>query len=317
MRVIRLLGPRKIEIVSRPKPTIRPGEALVRMSEIAICGSDLLPYLGSQPREYPGVDGYPAHECVGTVAESDLDGYQPGDRVLYFPLHQDGLQEYVIAAKPTQVLRLPADGNISEWMMAQLSGTIIHALRELGTVMSDRIAVIGQGPVGQIFNHLLWNFGAHTIIAIDRVPERLKVSPQMHATHVLQVGKDDVVAAVHALTGGRGADVVVEASGYDETLSMMIDLVRRDGRVLMFGMPKHLTVAYPIMQVYNKRLKMVATSGPDVELDINMALTYIRQGRLNVKPILTHRFKLDQVQEAFELFAERRDGCIKVVVEMQ
>lgn len=316
MRVVRLLAPRNMEIVTRPDPSIGAGEVLLRMQEIAVCGSDLPHYLGTHPHDYPEPDGVPAHECVGTILESNLEGYRPGDRALFFPLRQDGLQELVVAKRPSQLLKLPEDGNLSEWIVAQVAGTIIHALRELGAVMSDRVAVIGQGPVGQIFNHLLWNLGAHTIIAIDKVPERLKVSPLMHATHTLQVGKDDVPGAVRALTNGRGVDTVVEASGYDETLSLMIDLVRRDGRVLMFGMPKHPAITFPILQMYNKRLRVVTTTGPDTELDINMALTYIRQGRLDVKPILTHRFKLDRVREAYELFAERRDGCVKVIVEM-
>jgi len=304
-----------MEFVNLPDPTAGPGEVLVRLQEIAICGSDLVAYLGTQPRPYPDRDGRPAHECVGVVVESHLNGYAPGDRVLYFPRHQDGLREYVVADDPIQLLKLPAEGNISEWMMAQLLGTIIHAARELGSVMSDKIAVIGQGPVGQLFNHLMWNLGAHLVIGIDKIPERLAVSRKMCATHTLQVGRDDIAAEIGKLTNGRGVDTVIEASGYDETLAMMVTIARRDGRVLMFGQPKHLDITFPIMAMYNKRLKVVTTSGPDVELDIHMALRYIQDGRINVKPILTHRFPFERVKEAYDLFAERRDGCIKVVVE--
>jgi len=304
-----------MEFATLPDPTIGPKQVLIRMKEIAVCGSDLVAYLATQPREFPEREGRPAHECVGEVVESQLEGYSPGDRVLYFPQHQDGLRELVVALSPIQLLKLPANGNLSEWMMAQLLGTIIHATRELGTVMSERVAVIGQGPVGQLFNHLLWNLGVRMIIAIDKIPERLAVSTTMHATHTLQVGKDNVPQAVRDLTGGPGVDLAVEASGYDETLSMMIDIVRRDGRVLMFGQPKHLAVTFPIMQMYNKRLKVITTTGPDVDLDIRMALEYIQQGRINVKPLLTHRFPFERVQEAYDLFAERKNGCIKVVVE--
>jgi len=315
MRVVHLIAPRKLAFETAPDPAIRRGEVLVRLKEVAICGSDLVAYLGTQPREYPDRLGRPSHECVGIVVESTLDGYRPGDRVLYFPPHQDGLRELVVATDPIQLLKLPAEGNISEWMMAQLLGTIIHSTRKLGTVMSDRIAVIGQGPVGQLFNHLLWNLGARMVIGIDKVPARLVLSPRMHATHTFQVGKDDVREGIQSLTGGCGADVVVEASGYDETLAMMVDIVRRDGRVLMFGQPKHLAVAFPIMEMYEKRLRVITTHGPDVDLDIRTALEYIQQGRIDVKPILTHRFPLDRIQDAYELFAERKDGCVKVVVE--
>lgn len=315
MRAVRMVAPRTMEFITLPDPTAGPGQVLVRMKEVAVCGSDLVAYLATQPRTFPLQPGHPAHECVGEVVESGFDGFKPGDRVLFFPEHQDGLCELAVAKLPTQLLKLPADGSLSEWMMAQVLGTIIHAARELGTVMSDRIAVIGQGPVGQLFNHLMWNLGADMVIGIDRIPERLAISPKMHATHTVNVATQDVRAEVRKLTDGRGVDTIIEASGYDETLEMMIDLVRRDGRVLMFGQPKHLAVTFPIMQMYNKRLKVVTTTGPEVDRDIGMALRYIQHGRITVKPILTHRFPFDRVRDAYELFAERKDGCVKVVVE--
>ena len=315
MRAVRMSAPRKMEIIEVPDPKIANGQVLVRLTEIAVCGSDLITYLGTQPREYPANLGKPAHECVGIVVESSLDGYRKGDRVLYFPPDEDGLCEYVVATNPIQLLKLPADGNISEWMIAQLLGTVIHAAKELGSVMSQRVAVIGQGPVGMLFDHLLWNLGARQIIAIDKVPERLAVSPKMHATHTLQVGKDDVVAAVQELTGGLGADLVVEAAGYEGSHELMLDLVRQDGRILMFGCPKNLTSTVDMYQWYRTRAKMITTWKPSVEDDIHVALEYIVQGRIDVKPILTHRFPLDRVNDAYGIFADRKDGAIKVIVE--
>ena len=316
MRAVQMPAPRMMEFVELPDPTIGPGQVLVRLTEVALCGSDLVTYLATIPREFPAQVGKPAHECVGVVVESQLDGYAPGDRVLYFPPGQDALREYAVAETPDQLLKLPDYGDISEWMMAQLLGTVFHAVRKLGCVINDRIAVIGQGPVGQLFNHLMWNMGAQTIIGIDVIPERLAVSPKMHATHTLLAGSDDVHAGVRGLTDGLGADLVIEASGFDETLAMMIELVRRHGRILMFGSPKHLTAELPIKQVFSKRLDIFTTAGPDVEKDIHMALRYIESGRIDVTPILTHRFPFEQVHEAYEVYAERQRGCVKVIVEI-
>ncbi len=322
MRAVEMTAPRTMRQIDVSKPSAATDEALIRLTEIAVCGSDLGFYLGTYDMEYPTRPGFPAHECVGVVEESGIEGFEPGDRVLWFPLDQDGIQEYVVAHNSDQLLKLPAEGDISRWMMAQLLGTVIHALRELGDVMSERIVVIGQGPVGQLFNHMLHNLGARMVIAVDRVPERLAVSPTMHASHTICVGSDatpgpaEALAEIQRLTGLPGADAVVEASGYDATIQMALSFVRRDGRYLQFGQPKSVEMMFNMWDVYQKRLFLKSTSGPEIERDYGMALEYIQTGRVNIDPLLTHRFALEDVNEAYETFANRADGCIKAVVEI-
>ena len=88
------------------------------------------------------------------------------------------------------------------------------------------------------------------------------------------------------------------------------------GRIVMFGHPKPLDSSVPVYQWYQKRAQVITHWGPDVEGEIGLALQFIREGRINIDPLLTHRFPLDRVHEAYELFADRRDGCVKVVVEL-
>ena len=315
MRAIQTTAPRTMDFVETAKPTVRSGEALVRMQEVAICGSDLVSYLGTQPFKYPLAIGKPAHECVGTIVESDIAGFSPGDRVLYFPPRQDALRELAIAENASQILKLPAHGDISHWLLAQLLGTVIHSARLLGSVLGERVAIIGQGPVGQLWNALLRNLGARTIIGIDMVPERLEVSPRMGATHALRNTGPDVITSVRDLTGGRGADIVIEAAGYTSAHQLMFELVRQDGRICMFGHPKPLNSEIPIYRWYERKAQVITSWRPDVEGDIGLALELIEQKRIDVIPILTHRFPFSQVHEAYELFAERRDGCIKVIID--
>jgi threonine dehydrogenase-like Zn-dependent dehydrogenase len=315
MRAIRMTAPRKMKIVELPDPVPGPSEVLVRMKEIAVCGSDLVPYLGTHPFVYPIPDGQPSHECVGIVEWSGMEGYTQGDRVLYFPPDSDGLRELVVATDPVQLLKLPAEGDITHWMMAQLLGTVIHSADRIGSFMGQSVAIIGQGPVGQLWNALLRNLGARTIIGIDKVPERLELSNVMGATHTLLNDGDDIGDRVRELTRGLGADVVVEAAGYNEAHRLMFDLVRQDGRICMFGHPKPLESEIPIYEWYKKRAQVITHWGPDVENEIGLALEFIQQGRIDIRPLLTHRFPFEKVQEAFELFTERRDSCIKVIVE--
>ena len=111
-------------------------------------------------------------------------------------------------------------------------------------------------------------------------------------------------------------DVVVEASGWDDSINLAYEIARRDGKVLQFGAPKHRTQTFSPRHIYDKRLKVFGTVGPDVERDIHMALEYIVQGRLDPSPMITHRFPLNRVQEAYEMYAERQNGCVKVIVEL-
>ncbi len=312
-----MIAPRTFELVEIPDPEPGPGDVLVRLTEVAICGSDLVAYLATLPREFPDQVGRPAHEVVGIVESSGMEGFEKGDRVLVFPPGQNALREWAVLTSPEQLLKLPDDGDISVWMMAQLLGTVIHGLRAVGEVMSEKVAVFGQGPVGQFFNHMMWNLGAQTIIGVDRVPERLAVSPKMHATHtILGETVDEVVPKVLELTGGIGPDVVIEASGYDETINMAYNAVRKEGRLLQFGAPKHATQEFAVRNIYDKRLRVFGTIGPEKERDIHQALRWIQDGRFDPSPIITHRFPLEQAQEAYEMYAERQNGCVKVIVTL-
>ena len=316
MRAVRMVAPRKMEIVEIEVPEISQGQVLVRLLRNAICGSDLITFLETQPRRYPGELGSPCHECAGVVEKSFLDGFEPGDRVLYFPPPvENGLREYV-AADAHQLLKLPAEGDLSELVLAQLLGTVLRTTREIGSVLGQSVAVSGQGPVGQLVDRVLWNLGAKQVIGIDSVPERLRISPLMGATAVVDATARQPWETVSRLTGGKGADLVIEAAGYEETQRLMIELVRQDGRIVMFGVPKYQRSELDLFAWYKKRAQMVTYHVPDVERDIALALQFIVEKRVDVKPILTHAFPLTRVQEAYDLFADRREGCVKVILEM-
>lgn len=316
MRAVQMVARRKMEIVQAEEPVLSERRAIVRLLRNAVCGSDLITFLETQPREYPGELGSPCHECTGVVVESRLDGYAEGDRVMYFPPPvENGLRE-LVAAEAHQLLKLPAEGELAQLLLSQLLGTVLRTTREIGSVLGQSVAVIGQGPVGQLFSRVMWNLGAKRVIGLDIVPERLRISPRMGASDVVNSSQGDAAERVRQLTEGRGADLVVEAAGYEETQRLMIELVRQDGRVVMFGVPKLRNSKIDLFAWYKKRAQLLTFHVPDVQRDIALALQFIVEGRVDVKPIITHSFPLSRVQEAYDLFADRRDGCVKVILEM-
>ena len=315
MRAFRLVKPRTFELVELPDPVCGDGQAVVRMREVAVCGSDMVSYLGTLPdQKYPTGPGNPCHECVGEIAESRLDGFTPCDRVMIFP-QGGGLAELSLVNSPSRLIKLPADGDLTELLMGQLLGTVMNAMRQLDGMLSDKVAVVGQGPAGMLFNHLAWNLGAGMVIGIDKVPERLAISPKMHATHTLRFGRDDIPKTIKDLTGGEGVDTVIDAAGYEDALDLGVNIVKKRGRILLFGISKQPKITYPIREMMAKRATLVAIAGPDQERDTKQAIRYIAEGRIGVRPILTHRFPFERTPEAYEMFADRKDGCVKVVVE--
>src|SRR5690606_20841562 len=124
--------------------------------------------------------------------------------------------------------------------------TVLYAMRKLPSVLGKRVVVIGQGPIGLYFNALLSGGGARQVIGIERVANRLEAGLAMGATHVIDATEGRVVQEVEALTEGRFADIVVEAVGHQsETVDLAIELARREGDILLFGVPYDGTYPFP------------------------------------------------------------------------
>lgn len=212
-------------------------------------------------------------------------------------------------------VRLPDDCEADHLVLAQPLGTVFHAVNKFGRLINQNAVVIGQGPIGLLFTALLTRLGVRRLIALERLPERQAVARRMGATQVVNPDQTDAVAAVQAATGGAGADLVVEAVGEPETLVLGIDLLRRGGTLLAFGVPHQERYDLPFWKLFQKEGQIVTSVGPNVGIDFPIALEMIAQERLDVRPLVTHRFRFEEAQTAFETFAERRDGAIKVLLQ--
>ena len=318
MRAARLVGPRRWELaeVERPEPN---GELmLVRLERVGICGTDKPAFCGVGT-SYPMAVGQTGHEGLGIVEACPTDAFNVGDRVLLWGFDRGLFQEYVLA-DPTACVKLPRDVDPEVALMSQLLGTVIHCFYKLGNVINRKALVMGQGPVGQLFNATLRNLGARTIIGVDPLPHRLDVSTRMGATHTIDPETCNLEEAVAEITGGEMVDLAVEAVGRESTFNLCGDLLRQDGTLVYFGVPNkenaegRMTLSF--MNMFRKELQIVTSVGPNPGLDYTLALDWITQGRLDVRPILTHLMPFEKIQEAFELAFEHpeTDGAVKVVL---
>jgi L-iditol 2-dehydrogenase len=318
-----------------PRPSPADGEILVRTAYTSICGSDLHSLYGGPPP--PAVPaGWPGHESVGEVVESRCPGFEPGDRVLTVPHFVDGrcMAEYQ-ALPGSFCIRLAGKAPLSHLLMAQQLGTVIYALRRhpLDLIGKD-VAVIGQGSAGAFFTFLLKRAGARSVLVTDKSPARLAYSRQLGADLTVLAGGADADgagatgagadgagfrAAVLEATGGRGADLVVEAVGSRETFPLSVELAADSATVLWFGLPEG-TGAYPFSfpEFFVRRLTAYAISGTQGEPGLESfryAVQLIADGAIDVSPLLSHMLPIDRVEEAFHMAHDRTDGALKVSIE--
>jgi len=321
MRAARLVGPRRFEILSDAvTPAPKPGEVLVRMEHVSICGSDLLTYDRVLPEEqYPLRIGAPCHECFGTVEESYDDNIKKGQKVVALS-YTGGLVEYT-TLPGNRCVPVPVD-NIEDpslWVLCQPVGTVIYAVQQMGSVLGKKVAILGQGPIGLAFTDLVSRAGASRVIVTDVVDHRLEVAKSIGATHTVNAARENVIETINELTGG-GADVVVEACGLPETANQVFNVLRVKGQAVIFGMP-HGDPVFPFewAVMYNRLPNIIVTNsarGGDIVPAVHTCVDLVGQGKLDMSYMVSHRLPLTDVGRAYELFSGRKENAVKVLISI-
>ena len=301
-----------------PMPDPEPGKVLVRTHLASICGSDLhIVYMGWNAHEFPLPHGYPGHEGLGEVVDGGGTDFAPGDLVLTAP-NIWGSRTFAgyQLIDPQFLLRLPRDVPEKHLLMAQQLGTVVFGCRRLPSLIGQTVVVVGQGSVGLFHDFMLRRLGAHRIIGIEPVPERLAAGRAMGLDEAIDVSGRRATEAVMDLTGGEGADLVVEAVGSVETLNQTLQLARPLGRIAVFGLPPTMErVPFDWDTFFRKRLDMHTVFGAQDEPGLpafQIAVDFISRGDIDMAPFVTHTFPIDRVQEAFDLAHSKEDGALKV-----
>jgi L-iditol 2-dehydrogenase len=320
VKAARWVGEGRVVCEDAPVPSLADGEVLVRTDYASICGSDLHHVFLSAPRQ-PEAAGYPGHESVGEVVESRCPGLEAGERVLTVPHPADGRCLAELQALPgSACIRLPATAPLSHLLMAQQLGTVIYALRGLrADLVGKDAAVIGQGSAGAFFTFLLKRAGAARVLVSDKSPARLAYGRQLGADVAVDAAAADFGSAVMAATGGRGAEVVVEAVGSREAFSLSLGLAAAGATLVWFGLPED-GGGYPFSfdHFFRRRLTAYARFGAQGEPGLESfryAVRLITDGAIDVSPLLSHMLPIEQVDEAFRIAHERTGNALKVTIK--
>jgi len=338
-----IVAPRLTRLVDVEEPKLATeGQVKIKMERGCLCGSDSplfdydmnevldeaqrdpenrrsIPFVNYDSDPYPMRVGQSIHECLGTVVESTSPRFREGDFVLALPNAHDGLVEYMVA-DADRAIHLPRDAvSKEEILMTQPLGTVVWACQKLGNLLDLDIVVVGQGPMGLLFTHTLANLGARSVIVLDKLNNRLEVAKRMHATHTINVDEQDAVEAIREITGGKMADICVEVVGHQmETINTCMQYVRRLGTILCFGVPDHANYqGFSYQEFFRQNLSLISSVGPDVVPNFSLARDLIAQGRMDVSPLVTHTIPFSDIQNGFEMFVDRKDGAIKVVLDYE
>lgn len=320
MKAARWVGVGRVVCEDARVPSLADGEILLRTAYASVCGSDLHNVFLNAPPQ-PGAPGYPGHESVGQVVESRCPGFEPGDCVLTVPFPDAGRCLAEFQALPgTACIGLPATAPLSHLLMAQQLGTVVYALRghPLDLIGKDA-AVIGQGSAGAFFTFLLRRAGAARVLVSDKSPARLAYSRQLGADVAVDASTVDFRSAVMEATGGRGADVVVEAVGSREAFPLSLELAADGATLVWFGLPEDGD-RYPFSfrDFFRRRLTADARFGAQGEPGLESfryAVRLIEDGAIDVAPLLSHMLPIEQVGEAFRIAHDRSDNALKVSIK--
>ena len=327
MRTLRLHGAGDLRLADEAPPVPGPGEALVRVTAVGICGSDLHWYdesgIGDAVLTRPLVLG---HEAAGVIA----DGPRTGQRVAIDPSipcgacetcalgrghlcpqvrflgHSttDGAMRELIAWPETNLVPLPDSIDDAAGAMLEPLGVAIHALRLAKVRPGDTVGVLGCGPIGLLLIQLARAAGATTVVATDRLPHRVAAATGLGAIAALVDGGAERQALLRA-TGGRGVDTAIEIAGDDDAIDAAIALARPAGIVVVAGIPAgdQSTVTASIAR----------RKGLDLRFSRRMVHTYpqaialVEAGRVDVGVVVSHLFALADFDAAFRT-AVRREG---------
>jgi alcohol dehydrogenase len=346
MKAVVFNGIGKLAVEEVPKPRPRAGEALIRITMTTICGTDVHIVKGEFPVRQGRILG---HEPVGVIAElgAGLENvYSVGQRVIVGAITPCGQCFYCLNGSHSQCgggmggwkfgntingawaeyLLVPdAKANLAPIPHGLSDGAVVLCPDIFSTGLSgaergnvrvgDSVAVFAQGPIGLCATLGAKLRGAALVIGIDTNSKRLEVARRFGATVTINPMDGDPVVEIKRMTEGRGVDVAIEALGQQETFETALRAIRPGGTLSSLGVYGGKLVA-PYQAIYAGLgdQTIVTTLCPGGKERMRRLMAMVSEGRIDLSPLITHHFGLDDIQEAFDLFNHQRDGVLKVAL---
>jgi len=343
VRAVKLYARGDFRLVEMERPVAGPGEVLIQVKEVGICASDVHWYenghIGDAVMTEPLILG---HEFAGVIAEvgPGVTNVKAGDRVAVepgIPCYRcdicaeggynicpnvrfcgtpptDGAFREFLSWPARLVEPIPDSMSIGEAAMLEPLAIGVYAIDIAGDVRGKTIGVLGVGAIGLSILQAARAAGCGETFVTDPIPERLELARRLGAARTLDARDPKVVDAVGQATGGRGLEIVFEAAGENEAVFQATEMVRPGGLVILGGIPSDDRIVLGAGAVRRKGLTIrLLRRSKDT---LRRAIRLVQEGRADVASYITHRFPLEQLDKAFQLARDRKDGALRVLVYM-
>lgn len=352
MKAAIFVEPGRIVLDEKPIPDIGPLDALLRITTTTICGTDVHILKGEYPVAKGLTIG---HEPVGIIEKlgSAVTGFREGQRVIAgaitpsgtsnaclcgfcsqdgagtrhgwkpaggwrFGNTIDGCQAEYVCVPDAMANLAPVPDNLTDeqvLMCPDIMSTGFVGAERGGIKIGDSVVVFAQGPIGLCATAGAKLLGASTIIAVDRLPERLAMAKRLGADHVVDFSRTNPVDEVMRLTDGRGVDVAIESLGTQGTFESCLRVLRPGGTLSSLGVySSDLKIPLDAFATGLGDHTIVTSLCPGGKERMRRLMAVIESGRVDLGAMVTHRFKLDDIEAAYDLFSNQRDGVFKVAI---
>jgi L-iditol 2-dehydrogenase len=328
-------GGKDIKLEDLPTPKIKDDEVLVKVKAVSICGSDLHAYIGVSKRRIPPL--VMGHEFSGEVVKlgSNVKGLKEGERVVLEPvlscgkcvlcqrgrsnicenmklvgLHLSGAFSEYVSIPARKCHKLPNSVSFEEASLVEPLAVAVHAVNLTSLEKGEDICIIGSGAVGLMTLQVVKNTNAGKIFVIDMLDYRLGLAKKLGATTTINAKKEDPVKEVLA-DGGVGT--VFEAVGHQKTVQQALAMVGKGGKVTIIGMLE-ATMELGMLDVTVKEIEIRGSYGY-TSYDFKLALKLIAEGRVKVKPLITHVLPLRDIAKGFDILSKGSENVIKVILK--
>ncbi|MCR4431284.1 MAG: alcohol dehydrogenase catalytic domain-containing protein [Tepidanaerobacteraceae bacterium] len=334
-RVGRVVEAGKVDFLERPLGDPAPNQVIIKIVSSAICGSDLHIFKGKHPSApLPVTIG---HEFSGDVVAvgSEVGKVKVGDRVTVEPVivcgkciacktgnygycenisftyrKGDGaMADYIIAEEP-YVYRLPEHLSYDAGALIEPLSVAVHAVRRADIKMGEKVLVIGAGAIGILIAALCRKSGATDVGVVDYSHKRLEMALEMGATFAVNPSEKDVYEAVYDVTGGIGMDKTFECVGLEATFNQAMMTLRKNGTATIIGIFENPNITIPATRFITHEIKVQGSQGYCWDFPIALEMTK----EIDIERLVTHTFKLQDLQQALETCLDRNSGAVKVIV---
>lgn len=354
MKAAIFVEPGRIEIDDRPIPDIGPNDALIRVTTTTICGTDVHILKGEYPVKKGLIVGHEPVGVIEKLG-ANVQGYREGQRVIagaicpsftsyacqdgcssqdgghhahgYKPMGGwrfgntiDGAQAEYLCVPDAQANLSPVPDGLTDdqvLMCPDIMSTGFAGAELANIKIGDFVAVFAQGPIGLCATAGARLRGAGLIIAVDGVEERLEMAKKMGADVTLNFREVDVVSEILKITGGRGVDASIEALGLQQTFEQSLRVLKPGGTLSSLGVySENLTIPLSAFCAGLGDHRIVTSLCPGGKERMRRLMQIIDSGRLDLGPMVTHRYSLEKIVDAYDLFSHQRDGVLKIALEV-